>query len=443
MKKILLVAAVALVAVSVSAMNRNHDSKNGLINDKKVVMTTPGAFKNMSEKMAAMNAFYSTDNMTRKVGQILKSNRAEEAEPQLIPSYSSWTYHYTTLLGGFIPQIMYSDASFLVKDGKAYLAPFANLGYVEGVVETVPSQYGEGIDSITFTASQIAVYTNKETQEKVELVLEPCYISNYTPYRLGEKTFGAYYIAETNELYLPSTVALFEKDETKTDIFDEDYVARRLNLTPKDDMNQYISKGTVSCTSYYGSQYNYSGNVEVYLGDGVYNIKGCDPESQKAWIEFDVRDDDQSVADVIENQFVARYNFYNDESRTETHPGDVVTVGLVQTNGELTGFNKDNDYVSTYKITDNADETTTIENTAGTCYGDYVFEDAAYGNGGMMNCVDMKITITYEPVYAGINDIAKEQNAKYAGATFNLNGQKVNSNQKGFVVRDGKKFFVK
>ena len=60
-----------------------------------------------------------------------------------------------------------------------------------------------------------------------------------------------------------------------------------------------------------------------------------------------------------------------------------------------------------------------------------------------MNCVDMKITITYEPVYAGINDIAKEQNAKYAGATFNLNGQKVNSNQKGFVVRDGKKFFVK
>ena len=442
MKKILLVAAVALVAVSASAMNRNHASKNGLMNDKKVAMTTPGAFKNMSEKMAAMNAFYSADNMTRKVGQIQKVLRAEEAEPQLVPAYSEWTYHYTSILGGFIPMIMYSDASFLVENGKAYFAPFANLGYVEGVVESVPCQY-EGVDSITFTASQIAVYTDKESKTKVELVLEPCVIENYTPIRSGEKTFGAYYLAESNELYIPTTVALFEKDETKTDIFDEYYVARRLDLIPQDELNQYVSKGSVACTSYYGAAYDHSGDAEIYLGDGVYCVKGCDPENPSAWIEFDVRSDDQSIADVIENQFVARYNFYNDESRTETHPGDVVTVGLLQQNGELVSFNKDNDYVSTYKITDNADETTTIANTAGTCYGDYVFEDAAYGNGGMMNCVDMTITITYEPVYAGIKDLVNDKNSKFAGATFNLNGQKVNSNQKGLVVRDGKKFFVK
>ena len=444
MKKILLVAAVALVAVSASAMNRNHASVSRFANEKKTAITTLGAFKNMSEKKAAMNAFYADANVERKLGEVqIVNRRAGEADPELIPAFSTWTYHYTTVMGGFVPQIMYSDASFLVENGKAYFAPFTKLGYVEGVVESGTNMYSEaGADSITFTADIIATYTDSKTGKKASLVLEPCYVENYTPHRLGSKTFGAYYFAEDNELYLPDTYALFELDETKTEVFDEALVARRLYLIPQESLYPYISKGTVECTTYYSNASNYSGNVEVLLGNGYYNVKGCDPEADDAWVEFDVNESDETILDVPEGLFIARYNFYNDESRTATHPGDVCTVGLLQENGTLTAFNKDNNYVSTYKITDNADETSTIANTAGTVYGDYVYEKEEDGNGGMMNAVDMKITITYELAYTGINEVSSE-NEKFAGATFNLNGQKVNASQKGLVIRDGKKFFVK
>ena len=58
MKKVLLVTAVALVTISVSAANRKYFHKAQITKERKTVKATPGAFKSMADKMEAANAFY-------------------------------------------------------------------------------------------------------------------------------------------------------------------------------------------------------------------------------------------------------------------------------------------------------------------------------------------------------------------------------------------------
>lgn len=453
MKKVLLVAVCALITLSASAISRQHAPKAKFNpKDSKSLMLTPGAFKSLAAKQEAMNAFYSDVTPTvSKVAHIKASRRAEGdevVEPELKPCFSQWTYFYTSIMGGFVPQIMYEGASFLVSDGKAYFAPFARLGYVEGVVEKdVLNMYSEeGADSITFTASVIATYTDPDTQAETDLTLEPCYIENYTPYRSEIKTFGAYYFAEYNELYIPAstTVALFDASSTDINIFDEVYVARRLDLEPQEDLKPFISKGTYKNVSYYGAEYDTAGDCEVYLGaQHCICVKGADASYDKAWIEYDYDETNPSILSVIENQVAGLFNFYNDATRTDTHLGLLVTVGLLQSGGQLIGFNEDADYASFYSITDNADETTTITNTANTVYGDYVFMEDGY-EGGMYDAVDQTIVITYEPAYepTGIKTVTDNTN-KQTGITYNLNGQRVDASHKGLVIRDGKKYLNK
>lgn len=454
MKKVLLVAVCALITLSASAIQRGHAPKAKFdTKDTKALLATPGAFKSFAAKQEAMNAFYSDFTpKVSKAAQIKASRRAEgeeEQEPELIPCFSQWTYFYSPIIGGFIPRIMYAGGSFLVADGKAYFAPFANLGYVEGVVEKdVVNQFSEeGADSITFTAAIIATYTDPDTKVETDLSLEPCYIENYTPYRSEIKTFGAYYFAEYNELYIPAstTVALFDATTTDINIFDEYYVARRLDLEPQEDLKPYISKGTFKNASYYGSQYDSEGDCEVYLGSPYsISVKGADGAADDAWIEYDYDEEDNSLLIVTENQLCGVFGFYNDDTRTDTHPGLVVTVGLLQSGGQLYAFNEAADYASFYKITDNANETSTITNTGNTVYGNYVFEEAAYGEGGMYEAVDQTIVITYEPAYdpTGIKTIT-DNATKQTGVTYNLNGQKVDASHKGLVIRDGKKYLNK
>ena len=135
------------------------------------------------------------------------------------------------------------------------------------------------------------------------------------------------------------------------------------------------------------------------------------------------------------------FNFYDDNTHTTTHPGLVVTVGLLQEDGKLVGFNSAEDYSSSYKITENADQTATLANTAGTCYGDYIYAESN-DNSGMYNCVDQSITILYEPVETGVKTVATEVNPSNA-AIYNLAGQKVGKDYKGLVIKSGKKMFNK
>ena len=445
MKKTLLVAAAALMTLSVSAASRPRASKASVVNEKKEVLATPGAFKSFAAKQEAMNAFYSNMQHESSKLSFVKANRAEEEEKiTLPPCYSEWTYYYSPLVGGFIPKIMHDNASFLVDGEKAYLAPFAELNYAVGTLDSeAENPYAEyGAVVYKFDSQVIGKYTDPDTKEVTNLVLESCNVENYTPVRKSEaESYYAYYFPEYMEFYVPSStcLALFHEDRSKIELVDEYFVARALDLVPQDEYAEYMSKGTFTGKSYYGAGYDVTGNCEIYLGNGVYYVKGADAAYEKAWVEYEINEKDQTIATVSQNQFIGLFNFYDDNTHTTTHPGLVVTIGLLQEDGELVDFNRAEDYSSSYKITENADETTTLANTAGTCYGDYVYEA---DGGGMYNCIDQSITILYEPVETGVKTVATEVNPSNA-AIYNLAGQKVGKDYKGLVIKSGKKMFNK
>lgn len=441
MKKFLLVAALAFVTMGASA--NNGVKKASFNREQKAVQVSNTVVKNQSGVTAALKAI---DPKNVKENYSANVTRAD-GEVTLIPAYSEWTYHYETDFG-FIPQIMYSEASYLVADGKAYLKPFANLGMVEGVVEKdVTNAYSEaGADSITFSVAKVGAYKG-EDETTIDLFLEPCYIENYAPHRLNQKTFGAYYFAEANELYIPAStaLALFTSDETATDPYSPYYVVRMLDLMPQADYQENMSKATFTAASYYtkeGSNRDWSGDAQAYLGDGYLYIKGISSADEEAWIEFDATKEDATVYDLFQNQWINTYDFYKDATRTETYRGIITTVGLLQADGSLTAFNADADYSSFFKMTDNADETSTLENTDNTVYGEYIYGEED-GQSGMYNAANMKINILYEPVADGIQSVGAESSAKFQNAIYNMAGQRVGKNFKGLVIKNGKKVVVK
>ena len=445
MKKILLVAIAATVVLSASAANRPRVSKVSFAREKKEVLATPGAFKNFAEKQIAANAFYSNMQQESSKVSFVKANRAAEDEQvTLIPCYSEWTYYYSSLVGGFIPKIMHDKASFLVDGEKAYLAPFEELNYAVGTLDTEAenpfAEYGAVV--YKFDSQVIGKYTNPDTKEVTNLVLESCGVENYAPVRNAEaQSYYAYYFAEDNEFYIPSTtcLALYDEDRSKTELFDEYFVARVLDLQAQEKYQDHISKGTFTGKSYYGAGHDVAGDCEILLGDGVYYVKGADAAYEKAWVEYDVDEKDQTIATVFQNQFVGKFNFYDDASHTTTHPGVVATVGLLQEDGKLVAFNSAENYSSSYKIIENTDETTTLANTNNTCYGDYIYAETQEQS-GMYNCIDQSITILYEPVTA--IDAVKTHVVNNA-AVYNLAGQKVGKDFKGIVIKDGKKTIQK
>ena len=441
MKKLLLFVLVAIATtLSVSAANRMK--KADFPRDQKQTLTAWNPLLGVVAKGAVNQMFQA------KPAKVMKSvKRADEFEelPELIPAYSEWTYHYSAAVGGFIPQIMYEGASFLVQKDIALLKPFGNLpGVVYGQVESeVENRYSRnGADSITFHCEFPFVgFTDGEGSEK-ELYLEPCVIENYTPYRAGQKSFGAYYFAESQELYIPAsvTLALFEEDETITDIYDGSFVVRYLDLQPQTVFDEFMSKATVEGKSYYGDAYGYSHDkAMVFLADEYIYVKGADCADEEAWVEFAMDDSDETLFTVFENQYIATYFFYTDATRTDTFEGVIVTVGLLQENGKLTAFNSAADYSSSYKWTDNIDETSTLRNTDGTVYGDYIFAEDN-NNAGMYNAVDLSINILYETPDA-ITNIKTQQ--KQNDAIYSISGQRVGKDYKGIVVKNGKKFLQK
>lgn len=437
MKKILLFALVAIVAVSASAIDRVK--KAPLPREQKMAMTSRSNFGGIVKQQAT----YQVPEF-KAVANVQAAKRADEA-PELIPAYSEWTYFYTPNAGGMIPQIMYDGASFLVDGEKAYFKPFSSLSTVlEGKVEKgAANKYSQyEADSITFDCSKVFATVTDSLGNTTELYLLPSDWVNYTPVRGEATTFGAYYFAEDQELYIPSSVKLALYSADGTDIYEgtDFYVVCNLDLLPQTTFKQYMCKGKFEAKSYYGSQYDYSGDCVIYFGSDSYCIKGFDSANEDAWVMFEIDENDETMCSVFENQYLATYSFYTDKTHTATYRGDIVTVGLLQKDGSLTAFNSAGDYASTYKVTENADETTTIANADNTVYGDYIYgeEDS---QSGMYEAIDLNVNITYEELEDGISSV--KNNTKQSNAIYNMAGQRVGKNYKGLVIKNGKKVILK
>lgn len=442
MKKVLLVAVIALVTLSASAVNRPH-IKKGITKEMRATLSNGEKAKITSITDAAsveakLKARISDQNEFGKI-----TRRAGEEEVDLVPAIAEYGWYFSEILGGTLQRNMYEGASFLVEGEKAYLAPFEGLGYVEGVLnptaENPLADYGAVV--YEFTCAPIA-----ESTSGLILSLETADfdVTTRALSRNGQNTFYAYYIEEYKELYCPEFLALFDATNTAdTEIFSERYVLVDLDIIPKSVCLPYISTGTFTGKSLWDGSVM-TGDCEIYLGYSAYYVKGAngcvgflpDAAGDNAWIEFAYDELDESIVTVADYQYTGGpYTFASGDT------GYIVTVGAVHNGTEVTGFADDD--ASVYKVTDNADGTTTIANTNNTAYGDYVIS-----NLGFFETLDLSITITYELAYpdAGGEDSingVKAEKTNNTNGTYNLNGQRVSDNAKGLIIRDGKKYIVK
>ena len=431
MKKFLLIVVAAFAAANVSAAN---GVKKANFPKAQKAMVAPDAHLGILSKSlnAAMQAM-SEQKAEMSAKTIQKAPDASE----LIPCYAEETGMYLPSFG-FVDQFMYDAASYLVQDGKAYLAPFANLGMVEGVVEAgVQNMYSVlGADSITFTCSSIATLT--ATGEK--LYLEPCDWVDYTAVRMdGAKTFGAYYFAEYGELYVPEILALFVEEPMEKSPVSHSYVLYPLDLMPQSLYAEYTSKATASAFELWG-QLSFSTDkaIAVFGEDCVY-VKGAEMEfNPDAWMRFAVDENDESIYNVSALQGYTSYTY-------KSNPAIWVMVGATHDGSSVSGFTGASITSSpvSFKWVDNADETSTLSILDNQALGNYVISsepDGVKGLGFYESYANMTINITYESI-VGINEVKgnKQQN----DAIYNIAGQRVAKDYKGLVIKNGKKYLVK
>ena len=447
MKKFLLLTLVAFATLSASAVERMK--KAPIPREQKMALTTKSSFSGLVKRQGA----YQLSNV-HPAKNIKSVAKVEEAPIEFIPCYSDWTYHYTPIMGGFIFKIMHDGASYAVSDGMVYLKPFAELSSaLEGTFADVDNSNSKyGADSITFNCDVVfAHYKDPNDETKISnLYLEPSTIVDdeeigYYPVRSGEKTFGAYYFAEYGELYIPSSVTLALYEGDATDIFDEYFVARYLDLIPQEDYVSYMSKATVSAKSYWTTEEDnedYDGDAKVFFGykDETLSymyVQGADSFNPKAWVEFDVDKKDATKFELSSDYYLGDV-VYQDTTYLFT------TCGFVYNEEEGLFYNGIQgqygwEYPSYYKMTDNADETSTLKNTENTYYGTFYYKGSA-SDYNIYNAVELSINILYEPVDA-IVDV--KNSTKQSNAMYNLAGQRVDRNYKGIVIRNGKKVLVK
>ena len=450
MKKVLLVTAVALVTINVSAANRKYFHKAQIAKERKTVNATPGAFKSMAAKMEAANAFYNMpDCKPGKIEGFNVQRRAGDAI-KLLPAYSMSSSVFTSILGGEVEQYFYDGASFLVTDnGKAYMAPFAQLGHVEGVLDTeTENPYTAfGAEIYRFTCDTIAHYTDQTTGDKKALVLGVCNLEGsdqegWIPVRTAEKTFIAYYFAEYDELYFPDALAVFDADDSVKGIFDEAYFIDGLDLAPQSVLDEYMSKATFSNTSYYDEPGTpaVTGDCIAFVGSefAVY-VQGADAAGPNAgaWVKYDADQEIDGLLHVKDNSFLTFGRWYNDATKTDTHRGVVVTMSVAVADGKRTGWSPNGE--ADYRLVQNADNTYTIKSTETTAGGAFVFVEEGY-DGGIYDMLNQTIHILMEHV-TGVN--AVKANAANNAAVYNLAGQKVGKDFKGLVIKDGKKYIQK
>lgn len=432
MKKFLLIVVAAFAAANVSAAN---GVKKANFPRTQKTMVSPNAHLGILSKTVNASAMQTAV----KPGAVKAIQKAPELT-ELIPCYSIGSGMYLANLG-YLSQKMYEGASFLVEDGKAYLAPFADLNMVEGVVEAgVQNMYSEfGADSITFTCSSIAELT--ETGEK--LYLEPCSFDgeNYVAVRKdGVTTFGAYYFPESNELVVEEILGLFHENPAETNPFADDYVIPYLDLLPKSTFDEYTSKAIVEWLSLANGASKTNDKALAIFGEDCIWIKGVDLGfNEEAWVQFDVNESDESLYVVEDDQALGLAKLSTDGQNY--FPSLLSTVGCLHNNGSVTNYNAAEDYISKYRWTDNADETSTLSITDNTVFSDYGYMVSPDGiQGGILSHALFNVTITYESI-TGINEVKvnKQQN----DAIYNIAGQRVAKDYKGLVIKNGKKYLVK
>lgn len=437
MKKFLLFALVAAATLNASAIERVK--KSPFPKKQKMSLTQQSSVA----RLASQKVTYQLPEVQTPKKNISFLKKVDPSTLDLKPAFSEGTYRYSSV-GGWLQQAILEGVSFQVTEDKVYLKPYKDIdGVIEGVFVDKENQYSSiGADSVTFNCGEAFAYYYEDPSDPTTLrnvYFEPCdEDEQYVPFRAGEKTFGAYYLAEYNELYIPGDLALFEESETT--VMDETDVFGGMDLSPREDYEDNMYKATVSAKSCYGSEYDYeSEDAAVFFGDGYLFIKGLLADFfPNAWLLLEADEEVENQYNIKAFQYIFSGNLYKDQTRTETYKAAFYTMGLLQKDGKLTGLTED--YSCSFAWTDNIDETASIQSTGGTVLGSFqAASEEEYM--GYWNAVDLNITVLNEPYALGVTSV--KSNAPQNNVRYNLAGQRVDKNYKGVVIENGKKFIKK
>ena len=455
MKKFLLVAIVALATVNASAWK--PVKKASFQREDKMSLnlkTVPATVQEMQKAQQQAAKF-------QTIRKNIKAVKKADEKLTITPCFSEWTYHYSPLVGGFMPQMMFDGAGFLAtEDGKVYLKPFADInGVLVGTVdEEAENPYSErGGVVITFDCSEpFASYLDEEETEQ-NLYLLPADVVDFVPVRGSKKTFSAYYFADIPEFYIPSsvTLALFEEDESKTDIFTDIFVARALDLVPQELYRESMSTAKVEAVSYYTDEednYDYTHEDAIaYLGyneedeslDYMY-VKGLG-ENPNAWAELVADEDDPSKFVLSSDIYMGSYYGKDNQEYLLTSVGLIYDSVEGKWNYNAVQTEDGYAYPSYFKMVDNIDGTSTLKSTDATAYCDLAYywknendEEPSYT---AWNYCDVTVTINYEEVIDAVT--AVKSRLPQSNVRYNLAGQRVDKNFKGIVIENGKKYIRK
>ena len=435
MKKELLMTLVAFATISASAqvsvkkLPRTEFQKEALLKQNRT-------FTGMDAKLAT----YQAPTAKKNFKAIKKANEAIK----LTPDYAEQTLRYIPMKMFFMVQNMYEGASHKVDGNKAYFKPYNDIdGIIEGTFVDGTNIYKEeyGADSITFKCDEPIAYYLNEKNEKVNIYLKPSdwgYNEDYTSYVVyptEDNTFGAYYFAENDELYIPQNVvlALYEENET-TPI--DDYTIVGLYLIPQATCEQAMYKATISAKCYNGSDNDFERDSKVLFGDSYMLVKGVSGINPEAWVGFDFDEEDESLLYVNEDTYLCTKNFTTN-NKTNTYVFS--TVGM-KNNGLDWGYNEEevNEryfYYSYYSMTSNADGSYTVKSAKDTAFGEYYYTNQEDGD-DVYNWYDLTINI-YNEVPTSIASV--KNNAKQDNVMYNLAGQRIEKLQRGINIVNGKK----
>lgn len=442
MKKTLLMTFVAFATISAYA--QVSAKKSPFQESQKVnILKQRSPFAGMDAKITAYQA-----PMAHTTKKNIKSIKKADENIKLTADYSEQTWRYSSVYyGGFMVQNMYDGASHKVNGKKAYLKPYDDIeGIIEGTVEEGTNIMSEeyGADSITFRCDEpIAFYTN-EKNENVNIYLRPSEYGineDYTGYNIypnGSNTFGAYYVAKDDILYIPDNIALALYAENETTPIDDAYTLVNLNLIPQATYELGMKKATISAKCMNGSDYDFERDSKVLIGEDYILVKGVSGINPDAWIEFDMDEEDASLLYVNENAYLCTKNFTtNDKTTTYVFS----TVGM-KNNGLDWGFNEETYdeeyyYPSYYSLTSNDDGSYTLKSANNTAFGEYYYTNQKDGD-DVYNWYDLTINI-YDEVPTSIASVKNSTD----NIMYNLAGQRIEKLQRGINIVNGKKVVIK
>ena len=396
MKRLLfLTVAVAISSLAMAQWNRNLP-KSTVLNQLKT-----SACKSSVTKTVKQGDLISLSQIKAEAAKA--SRRA--GEDNGINGISQEAYTVSNMVG-LLTMNMFSEIKYYAEGDKLNLGLYG-LDYMEGTIHkgqaNALSSYQA--DSVTFNLGTVAFEgeSGKYFYGGATVAITK---DDITSERNDKTTFGAYYFAEEDELYIPAQalsdfIAVFKEGET-TPVFGT--LIADLDILPASYLKQYISKATWTASDL---GYNQStgkpvvtpmegGEAQVLVTNKGFYVIGIYPKAmgmENTWVFLEASEDG-TQATISEDQYLGGGEYYIDESRTTTAEVVFTPVSI------LTDFsNWAEDYASVFLIeNDEESQTTTIASDGLTSVSIYGFSDDDDMTGPWLHMTDVIITITYEPI---------------------------------------------